>query len=256
LAGGLTLAVANLTGGCSRNHGGVRLETEALGLSFDGKTGSLTRMENKLTHENLQVRGDDFAVVAQEFSLSPQNMRLASLRKVSEEVVEATYAAEGRQVVSTYKLGASHHFVEKQLAITSPSPYRLKTLVVSKLGLSIPALKMVKYPHLKNITYFGRSAKGGVFLGLELPFDGSSLEGDGTVTLGYQPSLKVKANERLESEPMYLGVYQRRFGETEQADLPSSSESEAMVAMTSAIMGPPRHGLVPMAWVVVRVRAA
>ena len=128
-AGGLTLVAANLTGGCSHNeHGGVRLETGALGLSFDRETGSLTRMENKLTHESLQVRGDDFEVVAEEFSLSPQNMPMESLWKVSEERVEATYAAEGRPVVATYKLAANHHFVEKQLVITSSSPYRLKTL--------------------------------------------------------------------------------------------------------------------------------
>ena len=179
--------------------------------------------------------------------MSPRNMRLGSLRKPSPEVVEATYGAEGRQVVASYKLSQNNHFVEKKLAITSPSAFRLKSLVVSKLGFSGTGLKMVKYPYLKNVTYFGRSEKGGIFLGVELPFDDSSLEEDGTVTLGYQPSLKVKAQERLESEPIYLGVYKRRTAEKEEADLPLPSESEAMVAMTSAIMGPPRHGLVPMA---------
>jgi hypothetical protein len=223
------------------------LENEAVGLNFDSETGLLTRIENKLTNESLQVRGDEFAVVGEEFSLSPRNMRLISLQKTSREVVEATFSAEGRQVLATYKLGVTNHFFEKYLIVTSSSPYRLKTLVVSKVGLSGAGLKMVKYPHLKTVTYFGRSEKGGVFLGVELPFDGSSLEGDGTVTLGYQPSLKLKANERLESEPIYVGVYKRSPRDTEQPDLPLPSESEAMVAMTSAIMGPPRHGLVPMA---------
>jgi hypothetical protein len=204
-------------------------------------------IENRLTGESLRVRGDEFGVVAEDFNLSPRNMRLESLRKVSEEVVEAAYGAEGRQVLATYKLGAHHHFAEKQLTVTLASPYRLKTLVVSKVDMSGAGLKMVKYPHLRNVTYFGRSEKGGVFLGVELPFDGSSLAGEGTVTLGYQPSLRVKAHERLESEAIYLGVYRRTPGDSSQPDLPLASESEAMVAMTSAMMGPPRHGLVPMA---------
>lgn len=247
-AGGVTLVAANLTGGYARGERiGAILENESLRLAFDGETGLLVSVQNKLTNESMMVRGDDFAVVAEEFHLTPQNTRLESVQKKSRDMLRVTYRGNGDSVVATYKLGKGNHFFEKYLVINSPSSYRLKTLVVSRLSLSMTGLKMVKYPHLKNITYFGRSAAGGVFLGVELPFDGSSLDGDGTVTLGYQPSLKVKANERLESEPIYVGVYKSSPGDTEQPDLPLSSESEAMVAMTSAIMGPPRHGLVPMA---------
>lgn len=242
------LIAANLTGGCA--HGerpGALLENEHLRLGFDGETGLLTSIQNKLTDESLRVHSDDFAIVAGEFSLSPKNMRLQSLRKRSPEVVEANYGAEGRQVVTTYRLRRSDHFIEKQLTITSPSAFSLNTLVASKLGFSGVRLKMVRYSYEKNVTYFGRSNVGGIFLGVELPFDGSSLENDGTVTLGYQPSLKVRAQERFESEPVYLGVYKRRTQEKEEAGLPLHSESDAMVAMTSTIMGPPRHGLTPMA---------
>jgi hypothetical protein len=247
-AGGLVMLAANLTEGCRRGeHIGATLENESLRLVFDRDTGSLTGIENKLADESLRVRGDDFAVEAEEFRLSPQNMRLESLRNSSPDVVEATYSAGGRQVAATYKLGQKNDFAEKKLAITSPSAFRLKNLVVSKVGFSATGLKMVKYPYLKNVTYFGRSGKGGIFLGVELPFDDSSLQVDGTVSLGYQPSLKVTAQERLESESVYLGVYKGRTEEREEADLPLPSESEAMVAMTSAIMGPPRHGLAPMA---------
>jgi hypothetical protein len=247
-AGGLTVVAANLTGSCRRG-GNIdeTLESDSLRLVFDRSTGLLTGFENKITNEKLQVQGDDFAVVAQEFNLSPRNMRLESLRKTSPEAVEASYSAGYRQVIAVYKLGRGNHFMEKKLIITSPSACRLKTVVVSKLRFSGAGLKIVKYPYLKNITYFGRSGKGGVFLGVELPFDASSLDGDGTVTLGYEASLKVKAHERLESEPIYLGVYRQHAEDKEQPDLPLVSESEAMVAMTSAIMGPPRHGLVPMA---------
>ncbi len=244
----MTLVAANLTSDCARSeHIGPTLESESLHLAFDRETGLLTGVQNKLSGENLRVHGDDFEVAAQEFSLSPGNMRLKSLQKPSPEVVEATYESDGRQVAVSYKLGDKNHFMEKQLAVDSPSAFRLKTLVVSKLGFSGTDLKMVKYPYLKNVTYFGRTEKGGIFLGVELPFDASSLDGNGTVTLGYQPSLRVKAKEQLASEPVYLGVYKKRTAEKEDADLPLTAESAAMVAMTSAIMGPPRHGLVPMA---------
>ena len=101
---------------------------------------------------------------------------------------------------------------------------------------------------------------------MELPFDASSLNAR-QITLAYAPSLKVKAGEKLICEPVYFGVYRRRaaddsppahpairgaygLGPAQSAPaevLPLPSESAAMVAMTSAILGPPRHGLVPMA---------
>jgi hypothetical protein len=101
---------------------------------------------------------------------------------------------------------------------------------------------------------------------VEVPFDASSLDGR-QVTLCYAPSLKVAAGERLACEPAYFGVYRRDPGDVEQRgpafrgpgravaagevqqgeELPLRSESDAMVAMTSAILGPFRFGLVPMA---------
>ena len=76
---------------------------------------------------------------------------------------------------------------------------------------------------------------------------------------------KLTSLER--KEPVYFGVYRRGAGDDDKKgapfrqpgdtaapshaerveDLPLQSESSAMVAMTSAILGPPRFGLVPMA---------
>ena len=101
---------------------------------------------------------------------------------------------------------------------------------------------------------------------MEVPFDASSLDGQ-QVTLTYAPSLKVKAGEKVACEPAYFGVYRRGPGEMEKKgmpfrqprhawaagqveeveELPLRCESDAMVAMTSAILGPFRFGLVPMA---------
>ena len=59
----------------------------------------------------------------------------------------------------------------------------------------------------------------------------------------------MAAGEKLTCEPAYFGVYRRgsNDGNEQKAELPLPSESDAMVAMTSAVLGPPRFGLVPMA---------
>jgi hypothetical protein len=184
----------------------------------------------------------------------------------------------------TYTLGGEAQFAEKRVVLTSPRDYRCKKVILSRLSIVAPAVQVVCYRYPKFLrppgtepdrTYFGRTAKGGFFTGVELPFDSSELHGR-QVVLGYAPSLKVAAGEALTSEAMYLGVYRRgpaddapsatpalggpsaetphhdvqgivsseSFG---PAELPLPAESAAMLAMTSAILGPPRHGLVPMA---------
>ena len=225
---------------------GATLENPFLRLTFDADRGVLASIDNRLTSEHLAVEGDEFAVTTEEFHATPQSFRLRSLEKKSEESLVATYDADARTVQAVYQLGSKNHFLVKKLIVTSHSSYRLKNLVISRPRFCGPALAIVKYPHQKTVTYFGRSEKGGVFLGVEKPFDNSSLE-DQTVTLGYAPSLKVKANETIESEPIYLGVYKRTPGEKPKPDLPLQSESDAMVAMTTAVLGPPRHGFAPMA---------
>ncbi|MGI9293041.1 MAG: hypothetical protein ACR2PS_03590 [Pseudomonadales bacterium] len=131
-------------------------------------------------------------------------------------------------------------------------------------------------------TYFGRTPAGGFFLGLEMPYDDSRLE-EKHLTLSYRPSLKVGASEALVSEPLYFGVYekvdrdknaaswrpmaaellvseaggsphgdadseeQKHKPNTSTMVLPLPSESIAMTAMTSTILGPPRHGLTALA---------
>ncbi len=54
---------------------------------------------------------------------------------------------------------------------------------------------------------------------MEVPFDASSLDGR-QVTLGYAPSLKVAAGEKLVCEPVYFGVYRRGPGDEEKKGMP------------------------------------
>ncbi|MCX6624246.1 MAG: hypothetical protein NTY38_24925, partial [Acidobacteria bacterium] len=225
---------------------GPTLENSRLRLSFNASTGAISGVFDKATGQAIAIREEGFRVDAAEFSITPGNARLESLRKTSPDRLEATYQAAGRTVVCSYVLGRNHHFFQKSLSLRSPSPFAWKSVVISTMNLGGAKLQLVRYPHQKMVTFFGRSAAGGIFLGVEKPFDSSSIQNQ-TVTLGYPVSLKVPAGQVLATEPMYFGVYRRAAGEQVRPDLPLESESGAMVALASAILGPPRHGFIPMA---------
>ncbi|MCU0873484.1 MAG: hypothetical protein MUE50_14175 [Pirellulaceae bacterium] len=130
------------------------------------------------------------------------------------------------------------------------SPSESATSKTFAAGVQIVPYRYPKYGRAPGqeptCTFFGRTPKGGLFTGTEVPFDASTASGQ-QLTLGYAPSLKVAGGEKLACEPVYFGVYRRSPADKEEQDLPLQSEADAMVAMTSAILGPPRFGLVPMA---------
>ncbi|MEO6436753.1 MAG: hypothetical protein ABIP55_13475, partial [Tepidisphaeraceae bacterium] len=239
------IVAALLVAGASAGSAPV-LESESQRVAFDPKTGCISRIDNKLAGEGWEIEGDAFSVRAGGFVLNPKTAPLVSLNQRSADSVEATYAAEGRRVVCTYKLGPTGHFLEKHLTIQSTAAFDWKEVQVSNMTFPAGGIEWVRYPHQKTVTFFGRTSRGGLFLGVEKPFDTSAAEAS-TVTLSYAPSLKAKANETIETEPAYIGVYKRGEHDVVAPDLPLQSESDAMVKMTTAILGPPRHGFVPMA---------
>lgn len=254
--GGLWSAYAQQPGadGAGQPAAGEKteLQSDQMGLVFDRRTGALRTLENKLTGETYQVQGDEFAIEAVGFRTGFAEAKLVSL-VVEGSLLQADYRTSDFTIQVRYALRG--HFVEKQLTLTAARDYGLKTLIVSQPRFSGPELNVLAYRYPKYgrqpgqepcCTYFLRSSRGGLFAGTEVPFDISS-SSKAQVTLAYPPSLKVKAQEPLESEPVYFGVYRKQSGETVPNSLPSRSESDAMVAMTSAILGPPRFGLVPMA---------
>lgn len=233
-----------LAGGTSLRSAPI-LESDACRVTFNASSGCISRIENKLAGEGWEIHGDEFSLVTNILVLSPQTVKLVSLDQKGDSV-EATYAGNGRRVVSTYRLGATGHFLEKHLTIQSAKAFDWKEAVVSQIAIPAGGVEWVRYPHQKTVTFFGRTPRGGLFLGLEKPFDTSKTEGS-AVTLGYAPSLTVKANEIIQTEPVYIGVYKRGDRDVVVPNLPLQSESDAMVKMTSSILGPPRHGFVPMA---------
>ncbi|NLG36033.1 MAG: hypothetical protein GX548_11825 [Lentisphaerae bacterium] len=231
------------------------MENSRLSLCFDRTTGTLAAVENKLSGEIYRVRGDECSVEAVEFSTDFADLQLVSLDRQG-EALKARYQSGGLTIEVTYTLHDTNSFIEKQLVITSDRNCGLRRVVLSRL--TFPA-DVMPYLHPKlglnrgaepSCTYFVRTAEGGVFAGVEIPFDGSSHR-NREVTLAYAPNVKVAAGETLVSERMYLGVYRRGVHDKEQGDLPMQSESEAMVAMTSAVLPPPstpRLGPVLCGW--------
>ncbi|MFH1266943.1 MAG: hypothetical protein ABIK89_14545 [Planctomycetota bacterium] len=226
----------------------VTLENDLIGAKFDSETGSLIQLTNKLTDQTLDVWGDQFRIEASRFTLAQKDASQVSLVKTSDEQLEATYQADGHKVVATWQLGKGHHFLQKQLAVSSSSPFGFRNLVISGPGFSGVPLEFVPYRHLRSVSYFGRCPQGGIFVGVELAFDHSSLDARNMVSLGYTPNLKVEADEEILSEPVYLGVYRKHEEEEEaKAGLPLACESDAMVRMISTILGPPRPRFAPAA---------
>jgi len=235
----------------------VTLDNDLLGARFDAKTGSLIQLTNKLTDETMDVGGDEFQIETTEFTLSQKDAALVSLVERSGEKIVTTYRAKGQKsgletqptkntIVATWRLGKGRHFLEKQLVISSSSPFGFRKLVISRPAFAGQPIKFVKYRHMQTVTYFGRSLRGGIFAGVELAFDHSSQDGQNKVTLGYAPNLNVKAGEEIVCEPIYLGVYRKQDDEQERKGLPLVSESQAMVAMTSAILPPTHQRLGPL----------
>lgn len=248
------VCLACWTSSQARRQEPLALENGRLRLSFDRKTGTLVAIHNKLAGETYQVQGDEFEVEAVEFRVGSAGAKLASLDHQRDAVL-ARYEADGMTVEVTYSLRGENHFAEKRVTLTSTRKYGLKKVALSRPTFAAPGLQIVpyRYPKFKRppgtepiVTYFGRTPRGGLFTGIEMPFDASSTRGQ-EVVLAYAPSLKVAAGRAVPCEPVYFGVYRRQPSDREQEALPLGSESDAIVAMTSAVLGPPRHGLVPMA---------
>lgn len=193
----VTLVSANAPG--IRGEDALVLENDRLGLRFDRKTGTLTAMDNKLTGETYRVNGDEFAVEAVEFRLDLSETKLTSL-KLRDGVLHVRYGCSEMTIEVAYTLGGENHFVEKRMILTADRDYGLKKVVLSRPTFSADDLKIAEYRYPKfkrppgtepDCTLFGRTAKGGFFVGVEMPFDASSVTGN-QVVLAYAPSLKVR----------------------------------------------------------------
>jgi hypothetical protein len=237
----------------------IILENGCLAASFDNRTGALQLLANKLTGEVYRVRDDAFRIDATDWQVDFHDAKLASL-KTRPGALEMRYEHPRLRVEVTFTLGTEHHFIEKRLTLSGDQAYGLRRVIVSRPQFAADKLAIiVPYRYQHNVTYIGRTEVGGFFVGEEVPFDTSLLDGD-SVTLSYRPGLKVKAGEEVQCEPAYFGVY-RRSGRGARAKglsispsvegdllngsyhhLPLAEETEAMVAMVSAILGPPRHG--------------
>ena len=247
----MVTAVALLAFGQAPAADPLRLENGTLALRFDAASGTLTAVENKPAGETYNVSGDEFAVEAVEFRTGWGDAKLVEF-KAEGDVRTASYQTKELTIRVQWTL--RRHFAEKQITVTSPRDYALKHLIVSRPTFSADGLLIVdcRHPQLglnkgaePAHTYFGRTRRGGLFTGVEMPFDSSTAQGRELI-LGYAPNLKVKANERMVSEPVYLGVYRRGPHDVEKKDSPLQSESDAMVAMTSALLPPQNRRLGPM----------
>ncbi len=191
---------------------GPVLQNDQIALRFDGASGTVAAIDNKLSGETYRIGHEEFAVEAVEFHLDFAGAKLAAL-EASRDAVTARYESPQMTVESRYWLRPQASFAEKQLTLTARRAYGLRKVVLSRPSFSAMT-RIVSYRYPKfgrnpgeepTCTFFGRTAKGGFFTGVEVPFDASSFDGR-QLTLGYAPSLKVADDEELVCEPVYFGV--------------------------------------------------
>jgi hypothetical protein len=214
------------------------LETKHLSLAVSKTTGAMTRLENILTGEVYPITGDEFAVKTIEWEVDFSDAKLASLAQERRKIT-ARYEHPKLTIEVAYLLGEEHAFVEKKMLLTFKESCGLKEVIVSRPTFSAAGLQTVcyRYPDFEIVramvkswhgwdfkrppnnepcrTFFGRTAKGGFFTGLQMPYDASTAK-ESAVTLCYAPSLKIKAGQKLDGETMYLGVYRRNSLEGRQ----------------------------------------
>jgi hypothetical protein len=231
----------------------LRLDNGTLALDFDAASGTLAAIGNRLTGETYVVSGDAFAIDTSQGTVALTDTVLKSLQDDGGSVT-ARYEGKGLTVEVCHVLGSGRHFVERQMVVTSDRDFDVTRIVLGQFSFSAAGLEVVSYcqPQLMNPkdqgpirTGFGRTGRGGFFCGVELPFDASA-QNSNSVVLAYRPNVKVRAGEPLRCEPAYLGVYRRGTGEQAAESLPLRSESDAMVAMTAAILPTQQRRLGPL----------
>jgi hypothetical protein len=210
------------------------LVNAAIRLDFDEAAAGLAAITNKLTGgETYAVADDTFAIETAAFRRTQTDMRQV-VWSATAEAVTARYADDDLEVDVTYELRPDAPFFLKRLAVTFADDAALIQITLSRPAFRAAGLQLAccRHPDFDWVTeyvttkhpawgvprrpdasepsrtFFGRTARGGLFTGMAMPYDNSRIDG-GAVVLGYAPSLKVRAGERLDCETVYFGVYRR-----------------------------------------------
>ncbi len=215
------------------------LENDVLALVFDLSSTSLVEIINKLTGERFSISGDKFEVECTGFHFDQDVTELENM-EIEAEVLKVRFRWDDFFVDVSYSLKPGHHFCEKQLVITAGKSYELKRVILSHPCVIGESLSWLEYRHPSfnllesqvnadlerqgminhpwNVprepnsepcrTFFGRTPLGGLFAGVELSFDASTLQ-ENILCLSISPYIKVKAEEQVLLEPAYFGVYRR-----------------------------------------------
>ena len=179
----------------------LRLENGTLALHFDAASGTLAAIGNKLTGETYPVSGDAFAIETSQGTVALSDTALKSFQHDAGSV-SAQYEGAGLTVEVRHRLGAGRHFIERSMWLTSDKKLGVKKITLGRFVLAMAGLDLVCYRHPDfdwvtdyveakhgwglrrpegsepSQTFFGRTAKGGFFTGVEMAYDNSRLEND------------------------------------------------------------------------------
>lgn len=214
----------------------IRLDSDAMGLAFDEQTFALTAVFNHLTGERYDIVDEGF--VLQFVSRDVTRAQGKVIRHdVKPDAMRVEIDCGDVAVTETWRLRG--HFAELTLSVKAAREVDVLRVRPARWRMSRDAATAVRYEHLKCVTFFGRTNRGGYFLGVQWPFDDCRLDGD-LFDLNYAMNMSA---DGFVTEPVYMGVYEG----ADDGGSPRAGESKAMRAMVAQVLGPPRVGFMPIA---------
>jgi hypothetical protein len=211
------------------------LGNEHLTIVIDPLGGQIIRVLNNRTKEVHRLESAEFAIVSDRETWSSRQMSVVGITR-SGEHLEVALRGGGYHATIHYQLG--EEWVEKWVVFSAHEPLVLRRIMMSDRRYG-PSLKEHHF-HSDNTAYnvpicwFLRTQKGGVYTGIEFPFNAGDYD-DGRLRLSYggwrsnydfssrklvdmaedRPSqvnledmnVQLKANESFATEREFLGVF-------------------------------------------------
>jgi hypothetical protein len=210
----LAAAILILGVGCSTAFAagqtdGTRLATEYFSVSINAN-GALTEIENVAAKERYAAKSDDFTIETDRGTWSNPGAK-AVRSDIRKDRATYSFSFKDCDVALEYSLHPGRKYIERKLTVSN---IRVPlTLLKIELGRTVferrpsEAINYDTFWYAPTVSFL-RFEKGGLFTGIENPFF-SATHDRSQVALAFEPSLFLKPGETYESEPQFLGVYQR-----------------------------------------------
>src|SRR5262245_29037352 len=129
----------------------LALESTSLKLEFDPETSAIVSLSNKLTGERYGIEADVSSISADSRRWDIVDSRLLDC-DAGADTIRAQFSCDAFEVEIIYRLGATGHFIEKQLSLTPRLACGLHEVVISRPRFTpAPEIVAYRYPSYARI---------------------------------------------------------------------------------------------------------